>query len=258
MAKAPTKKTGTAMVNWDEELAKRAEMQTDARASSSGGSFVNVSAAGFSFKDSDIGQEMDVVIMDFVNENQYYAESYDADNPAPPVCFAFARKEEDLAPHEKSTDPQHEQCEGCDQNAWGSAGEGRKGKACKNVMRLALITEGDLEDLEKAEVSYMKVSTTNVKHFTELLEKMKNPNYGKSKKPTWAFVTTVKVKPNKKTQIELTFEVKEVITDGEVLQALMKKVDDMGDGVMFPYLPPEEKEEAAPPVKQSKFTKKGK
>lgn len=256
MAKV-VKKTGTAVANWDEELAKRAEMQSDARSSGGGGSFIGVSASGFTYKDSDIGPEMDIVVLDFVNENQYYDKAFDRDNPTPPVCFAFSRKEADLTPHENSTDKQNETCLGCPQNAFGSAGNGRKGKACKNVMRLALITEGDLEDVEAAEVAYLKVSTTNVRKFTELLEKMKNPNYGKFKKPSYAFIVTMSVKPNKKTQIEMDFAVKEVIADGEQLKALMAKVDDMGDTIMTPYQPANEDEEpAALPAKNIKLQKR--
>ena len=247
-------KTGTAVVAWDEDVAKLAEQMGDARKSGGGGDFIGVSASGFSVGGEDIGPEMNVVILDYVNENQYYAEKYDADNPSPPVCFAFARKEKDLKPHEASTDPQHDKCEGCPMNAYGTSETG-KGKACKNVMRLAMITEGDLEDIENAEVHMMKVSVTNVKHFTAYIDKLRNPNLNLGKKPMpFQVVTTIKVKPVKKTQIELSFEMVEEVP-AEVRSALIAKVTAQLDKTITAYQPKSE-EAAPPPAKASKFTKK--
>lgn len=251
-AKAPS----TAVVPWDEEVAKLAEQMGDARKSGGGGNFIGVSAAGFSVGGEDIGTEMNVVIIDYVTENQYYEGAFDSENPEPPVCFAFARKESDLKPHESSPDPQHETCEGCPQNAWGSAGGGRKGKACKNVMRIAMITEGDLDNVPEAEVHMMKVSVTNVAHFSAYLEKLKNPNLklGKNPKP-FQVVTTIKVAPNKKTQIQLSFELVEDIPE-EARGAMLKKVAAQLDKTMVGYAPKEAEEAAPVNDKAKKFTKK--
>ena len=250
---APTK--GTAVVPWDEEVAKLAEQMGDARKSGGGGSFIGISASGFSVGGEDIGPEMNVVILDYVNENQYYDTEFDRENPQPPVCFAFARNEADLKPRPASTDPQHETCAGCPQNAYGTDKRG-KGKACKNVMRLAIITEGDLEDIEKAEVHLVKISVTNVKHFTAYMDKIRNPNLKLGKKPMpFQVVTTMTAKPHKENQIILGFEMVEEVP-AECRGELLKKVQDQLTKTITDYSA--KSEEAAPPPKASKFTKKKK
>lgn len=255
MAKA--KKTGTAVAQWDAELAAAAEQQGDARTSGSGGSFIGTRGAVFAVGGEEVGQDMNVVVLDYVDENQYYDPEvpYDPEQPAPPICFAFAREEGELAPHEAAPDKQNETCTGCEQNAFGSAGKGRRGKACKNVMRLAVIAEGSLEDgIEEAEVMYLKVSTTNVKNFAKVVEQSKDVNFGK-KRPLWAFVTEMHIKPHRDNQIELTFKRGADVNNGEHLAALKNKQEVQKEKTMFPYQAAVAVEEAAP-AKPSKFAKK--
>lgn len=248
---------GKALVPWDEEMAELAGQMGDARAAGSGGQFIGTRGAIFSVGGEDIGQEMDVVIIDHCNENQYYDQPFDPDTPAPPVCFAFGRDALKMAPHEGAIDKQNETCNGCQQNAFGSAGKGRKGKACKNVMRLALITEGDLDNIETAEVHYLKVSTTNVARYVELLTKLKNPNLNLGKRPLpCAVVTTMTIKPNKNTQIELGFSIKQAIDDPEHRTALLKKVREQMEKTMFPYVASSTVEEEEAPPKAAKFARK--
>lgn len=257
MAKVQKKPVGKAVANWDQELADAAANQGSARSTGSGGKFINTRGAVFSLDGDDIGSEMNVVILDYCIENQFYGDkTFDPDNPSSPVCFAFGREEGELAPHDLSPEKQNDTCLGCPQNAYGSAGKGRKGKACKNVMRLALITEGDLEDIEAAEVHYLKVSVTNVKHFAKFLDQLKNPSFGKVR-PSWAVLCEATIKPDKVTQIQLGFKRGADIDDGEQLAALKAKVAEQDDKIMFPYQPSsKDEEEEAPPAKPNKFTRK--
>lgn len=101
-----------------------------------------ISTAGKRFKmpNGQIHQgPMHAVILDFVNLNRWYSKPYDANNPVPPDCFAIAVDIPDLAPHENSKSPQAEACDGCPKNEFGSAAVGR-GKACRNAIRLAVVT----------------------------------------------------------------------------------------------------------------------
>lgn len=257
---AKVKKTGTAVANWDQELANAAMNQEAARSTGGGGKFIGTRGAVFAYDGDEIGQDMNVVVIDYVNENQYYDpdEAYDPENPQSPICFAFARSEDELAPHTDSPKPQHEQCGGCPQNAFGSAGKGRKGKACKNVMRLACITEGALEEgaegIASTDVAYLKVSTTNVKHFSKYLEQLKDANRGKVR-PSWAVVCKMHIKPNRDTQIELGFNRGEDINDGDLLTALKAKVAEQREKTMFPYQQSTKEEQQEAP--KGKFTRKG-
>jgi len=45
------------------------------------------------------GNKAPVVVIHSVFENQLYAGAYDPNNIQPPICFAFAEKDEDLKPH---------------------------------------------------------------------------------------------------------------------------------------------------------------
>jgi len=50
-----------------------------------------------------------------------------------------------------------------------------EGKACRNVRRLAVIAEGDLEDIENAEIAYLKLPVTSTKNFSAYLAKTLKP-----------------------------------------------------------------------------------
>ncbi len=100
-----------------------------------------------------LGNEINVCIVDYCSANDYYTAAYDPNNPAPPVCFARGRELAEMYPEDISPEPQNQQCGipgktgCCPHNEWGSAG---KGKACKNTRNLAvvLIDELDLEHQE--------------------------------------------------------------------------------------------------------------
>jgi len=254
MAKNKPIPQNKAVVPWDEEMAKLAGDMGDARVTGGGSKSIGVSAGGFTVDGEDAGPEMDVVIIDHVNENRYYEDDYDPDNPANPVCFAFGRGAQKMAPHDLSESKQHETCEGCPKNAYGSAGGGRKGKACKNVVRLALITEGDLENVAEAEVRTLTVSATNVKNYNAFLAKIQSLGSGGKVLPC-AAVCTMRVKPDKKRQIDLSFEIKEAIEDNEVRGALIKKVKEQIGKTEKPYEPFAEEEKEEAPPKNTKFTR---
>lgn len=244
---AVTKKGSTAVTKPGSALERLAAMAKEAskqEASVASGSFISVKGGKLSFQGNTIkSNELSVVVADSILENCYYPGRYDPENPAPPVCYAFGRDDEDMVPHENSSDKQAESCKDCPQNKFKTADNG-KGKACKNIRRLALLPAEPrgAETLSSAEVAYMKVPVTSVKGWASYVRSLD----ALDKKPPLAFVTTIGVVPDDKTQFKVTFN-KEDDLDEDELNAVLDRHEAIAQGIDFPY--PEPSEEAPPPKK---------
>lgn len=241
-APAPAKKTappmkapGKAIANWDEELAKYAEGAAEAEQNTGSGLPTFSTQAGvLSLDDAPLpGNKMAVVILDSIFENVYYEGSYDPDAPQPPICFAQARRDVELAPHESVVEKgqaQHDQCEGCPMNEWGSAETGR-GKACKNSRRLVVIPAGsfakngdftaldDPSHFAKAQGAYLKIPVTSVKGYAAYVKQIAIT----LRRPPFAVITQVSLHPDAKTQFRMEFEALEEITDPALFQVLLDR-----------------------------------
>lgn len=126
------------LVNYDELLKQEVAQIKDTIAAPSANT---ISTKGKLFTLPDGEQNpgpLSVVILDYISYNSKFPGVYDPNNIVPPECFAVGKKISDLAPSEMSPNKQHKDCTGCPQNQWGS-GVG-KGKACKNTIRLAVVT----------------------------------------------------------------------------------------------------------------------
>jgi hypothetical protein len=244
------KKPGTAIKNYDAELAALAQEGKKQEENTSLGQFISTKGGILTYKGNEVeGGTMNVVIIDSILENHYYTEEYDADNPASPVCFAFARSDKDMAPHEKSTEKQHAQCKGCPQNEFGTAIRG-KGKACKNIRRLSLITEDALENVEEAEVAFLKIPVTSVKAWAGYVDQLDAALH----LPPLGVVTEIQVKPDTKTLVKVSFKLVGKIEDGNVIEALLAKRKVGSEAIMMPYQPFERDEAPAPqPKARQKF-----
>jgi hypothetical protein len=234
----------TALAKWDEELAAYAEEVAKQEANTGGGNFFAIKGGGtLSFNDATFpNNEMAVIILDFVFENVYYEGDYNPDDITGPLCFAFGRDEESMAPHDKSEKAQCGLCESCPQNEWASSPKGGKGKACRNKRRLALIPAGrfdrngdyepyDPDDLATAEVGYLAVPPTSTVQFG---------NYAKAvamlKRPPFAVVTKIKVVPDERTQFKIQFETIAAI-NGPELKTLLDRHKEQRKLIEFPYQP---------------------
>ncbi len=227
---ATKKKPGTAMVRWDEELAKAAQEQASSERAA--GNFFSVRGGQLSYQGKPIkGGSMTVVVVDYVLENHWFSESeFDPDNPQSPTCFAFGRKDEDMAPHAEVTAAQSESCAKCPKNVFGSADKGR-GKACKNIRRLALIPSDALDGgIEDAEIGFLRLPVTSCKGWGEYVTKLRDV----VKRPTWAVVTRIDVQPHKQNQVEVTFTLEEKVGN-EHLQALKEKCEATAKIIELPY-----------------------
>lgn len=244
MAKPSSKPTATGVNKWDEELARMATESAAQETVSS--SFLSVRGGRLTFRGNEVpGNTLNVVVLASIHENLFYADRFDADNPAPPVCFAFGEIDKGMEPHEESSEKQSADCASCPQNVFGSADTGR-GKACKNSRRLALITEDDLEDVAAAEMAQLKLSVTSVKNWSNYVSAIAST----MKRPPFAVVTEISVIPDSKTQFKICFKPVGQITDGDILQAIMDRRPAALEAMMQPYQPPQAKPE--PPARATR------
>lgn len=237
--KTATASKTTALAKWDEALAARAKIAKKAEASVSTGEWISLKSGQLSFQGNAVpGNKMDVVILAYRLENQFFKEKYDKDRPQAPNCYAFGIDDESMSPHEKSDDPQADACHGCPNNEWGSAEEGR-GKACKNVRRVCVIPadalDGGAEGIKDASWAFLKVPVTSVKGWAGYVNSLSQLN-----RPPLAFVTEIMVTPDSDSQFKVNFNAKESIEDGALIGALLEKADKAEAAIEFPYQPVEQ------------------
>ena len=108
-AAPPAVKPETAVVSWQDELAKMAV--ATAEAEKPAGNWVSfkggrLTIGGNPMKDD----KVKCIVVNSVFENQWYKNKYDPDNPASPSCYAIAELDDDLKPHPDSEAPQAPTC----------------------------------------------------------------------------------------------------------------------------------------------------
>lgn len=239
-----TKKPGKALVKWDEELAKLAKDST-ANMDLATAKFISIRGGKLTFGGADVpGNEMRAVILAYTLENQYYEGRFDANASQVPACYAFGMDKDEMAPHSKASNPQSDTCATCPLNDWESDPKGGKGKACKNVIRLALITEDDLEDLDNAEVVYMKVPVTSVQNFFRYAKKHMGDII---KRPFWSVITNIKIEQDDETALKVNFTLGEKIEDSDLFSPLKDIHEANATTIGFPY--PEASERPTPKAK---------
>jgi hypothetical protein len=256
---AVVKPESTAVVDWQAQLTSLATATADAEKPS--GNWM--SFQGGRLKINDVLMRDDKVkgvVLYSIFENQLYAkknekgelvgDKYDADNPKSPVCFAFAETDDDLKPHPDSLWPQAPTCGECKHNAWGSDFEGGRGKSCKNVRRLAWLSEVDLapDKIDKAQIVMSKLPVTSVKNWSTYANQLANV----LKLPPLAVITELSVVPNTKTILQVEFQLVDKITDGAVIQKLLARRKDIHPLIFAPYDKPIEPKER-PPAEARKF-----
>lgn len=262
--KAPAKtakpeSAGKEMTNWDEELAKYAELsraQEDTAVGGSGMKYFGTRGGILTFDEEVItGNKVSVIILDSCFEHSYYEGKFDPENPAPPVCFALGRDEGELAPHKTVFDhdqAQSGECESCPMNEFGSADTGR-GKACKNIRRLAVIPAGKYnkagdfvfdnnpDSYARAGMGFIKVPVTSTNAFKTVNKQVT----GSLGRPLWGVVVEIRLVPHVKNQFEMQFEVIDEVPN-ELLNTIFPRVQEAEAVIDTPYnLDVEEKPEPA-------------
>lgn len=240
MATKKTKTESTAMVPWEAEMAAAAE--SGAAKEKPTGSFkaINVKGGIMTIDDAPVpGNSIEVVVLAGIHENQFFAGAYTPGATNTPVCYAFGDPESDdpevgMAPHAEAPDKQHSECGTCPMNEWGSADVGR-GKACKNVRRLALISVDSIDsadDIEQAEVRALKIPVTSVKNWGAYVRN-KLPEL---RRPCYGVKTRISVTPDAKTQFKMSFTFAGLVDfDGDTYAAMKSKVAGATKDMLAPY-----------------------
>lgn len=243
----PVKPKDGAVTRWQDRMAAYAKNAVDQEASVSTGQFLSTRAGQLSYQGNPIkDNKIDVVVADGILENCYYEGEFDAENPMPPVCYAFGRDEKEMKPHAESSKPQSESCVGCRHNEWGTAERG-KGKACKNVRRLALLPTTDMTvgGLKKMEPAYLKIPVTSVKGWAAYIRGIAAMRH----RPPFGVVTKVACVPDVKTQFKVTFEHVADLPDN-LAEVATDRHDEIMETIGFPYAKPlEQAAKTAKPVK---------
>ena len=115
-----------------------------------------------------LGNEIQVVVLDFISANRYYANPYNPSVISPPDCFSLGRSLNDMVPDDLSPEKMNDKCSTCELNQFGSAANG-KGKACKNTRELAVLLLDPNDDQAhldpSAPIYTMSLPPTAIKSF---------------------------------------------------------------------------------------------
>jgi hypothetical protein len=91
---------------------------------------------GYEFPNGKVLETIEAVVLGVHYINAYYTKTYRAGEIETPPCWANSANANDITPSELATKIQAPSCIGCPHNEFGSKGAG---KACKNMIRLALV-----------------------------------------------------------------------------------------------------------------------
>lgn len=160
-----------------------------------------------------------VVILDFVAFNSYYTAAWNPNVRAKPACWAIGKVIDEMAPSEHVPKPQHTDCKTCPKGQFGSATNGGKGKACKNIRRL-LVLPGDFTD--KSEPMTLDVSPTGLKAWNRYVDLLRK-EYAVI---PLQVVTTVQFDPNQ-SYPTLQFEYGDKHANVELAMRLRNRYSDM-------------------------------
>lgn len=218
------------------------------------------------------GDQVCVVVLDFIRLNTFYGARYDADSPMPPVCYAVGKTEEEMGPHHTMQadlnyfQPQNDPtlpgaCHTCALNQWGSAEQGR-GKGCQNRRELTLLPAGfymprqrsrdldlnlidDVQHYLTADAARLRLPVTSVNNWARYV----NLVSAQFRRPPAGVITRIYLEPDQKTQYKVNFEVVEAVPDalaGAVIQRQVKAMNEPHTG----FAPPEQ-ESARQPQQQA-------
>jgi len=160
-----------------------------------------------------------------------------------------------MKPHRNSLTPQGGDdggCDDCPMNEWESDPKGGKGKACKEIRKLAILPVDalDLEDLGAmggVNLAILRVPVTSVKNWGNYVKLLS----ASVKRPAYGVITEIKLVPHAGSQFKVEFTPMEPITDGGELRAIMDQIPRASAMLTTPY-------SKADPLPEKKTRKKKK
>lgn len=220
-------------VKWDEILAKHAT----AAAALETPTTQNISVRGGYMKLNGVdlpNSELDAVIVASTFENQYYDpdKPFDPDNLQNPICFSMSLDGEEMVPDPKSVAIQSADCASCPHMQWKSDPIRKKGKACKEKRKLAILPASQMKNgaVKKAELAVLAIPVTSVKNWSNYVNELLNDH----QRPPFAMLTTVKARPHPRYQLEVTFELKGFVEEA-FLGEVMERIAPAQKLMMTPY-----------------------
>lgn len=238
---APKKaRSGTSIIKWEDQMREAATKQ--AAHEKVQGSFQSIGTRGgiLTVDEAPVpGNEIRGVVLMAVKENAFYEDAFNPSVMSIPVCFAFAgedEEEDDMKPHADSSNPQNADCKSCPLNEMGSADTGR-GKACKNLRRLAIVTEDAIESVEQFEeaaVRILKVPPTSIKFWSKHVNRLKE----EMERPSWCVTTVISAAQDAKTQFKILFAFENLINFTQPLwDAVTRRRAELAKEMVLPYNP---------------------
>lgn len=245
--------TSRALVPWEEQMRNRAQKVKKTEKPMSFSKKIGTRGGILTIDDEPIkDNNLDVVVIGWLHENQLYEGEFQPGTPTVPVCYAFNDPnnedddpEETMGAHKEAEKPQGTDepwaegeagnaCEGCWANKMGTAEKGR-GKACKNVRRLMVITPDALESAEamaNAEMRMLSVPVMSVKFWTKFAN-MVADDLGRD--PS-GVVVNISTKQDAKANFVVLFDYQEPIEfTQELWDAMEKKRAEAMKDLMAPY-----------------------
>jgi len=224
MSKNAITKTAEQQLHFfEDQLAAMAMETVKAEQSTLGTAFLSTKSGVLTYRGNPVANNaLDCVILAGPIERLYYDSRYDPTKTVGPKCFAIATAATGMAPSDASEGKQHTTCEGCPQNEWGSSANGGKGKACRETRRLLILPADSIASasaVEAAEVVALRPPVTSIRNYTTYIQTIA----ATLRRPTLGVVTTLAVVPDAKTQFKVTFTMKSVVQDADVVNALIMR-----------------------------------
>ena len=239
-AVARRKSTAVAVSNWEEKLAEEASAASARTGAASESNIISIKGGKFKFKDENLGDEMEVVVLEYAYAREYYDSAFDPDNPAPPACFGLGESIDDVTgPDEKSPAPQATTCEECEWNEWGSSNFG-KSKACGSKAILVVADYSGVTD-ENYEHAIMRIGVNSMLNWNAYVKNLER----KTKRPPFGVVTRMVFDKDSDNPI-LKFHLGDMIDDDEALEAIMGRRDGLMEELTTPHYNVEAYEPPAP------------
>lgn len=242
-------------IRWDEELAKHAQKQASLERPAVGR--LAFRGGVMTYQNQPIpGNALNVVIVGTAKEHALYqnvldGRPFDPNNPETPVCYALSLEGEDMAPHSQAKTKMAPSCAECKYNAWGSAPNGGRGKACKESRRMVVLPSsavtGPPDAVKKAEAATASIPVTSVKNWANYLSQIAT----EFRRPSWAMVTTISEVPNAKTVFEIKFSPAGMVEEAYFTD-LMQRAKNSEAIVLTPY-PQESNAPPKAPLQNRKY-----
>lgn len=244
---------------WEKELEAEAARSKEAVAGVAGGHAVSIRGGKLKVGGEEVPSgEIAVCILAHTGVKTYYDNpQFDPDQPVSPACFAFGAKISDMKPHPEASKPQCDGCAACRWNEFGTSETGRKkGKRCKDAIRLAFVQGGTLTDggyekpdaamLQTSETYTMSVPATSMKACAAYVRSVADA----ARRPLYGVFTRIKVEPDERVQVKVSFDCLGLVPK-EQIQLVRSRVASAEDVVKQPF-------PKASAVEEKKPAKKGK